>query len=180
MTATTMPASVSPSSRAAAIDTNAIASTPTRPARKSRSMEIASPATTGSVPSAQIQLCCAGAAEAPEREAEGKSRKGNEDQGTPQHAFAVDCEHGMRSKRPRVAAGTAGAAAPTQSARRAERIDLGQGRRSPPAARAQLVGLHRRQISGAAWPLRVSCTVSSFSSSMSIWLPAPGSVAGTT
>ena len=45
----------------------------------------------------------------------------------------------------------------------------------------QLVGLQRRQISGPdVCPLRVSRTVSSLRSTMSISPPAPGSLAGTT
>ena len=56
MTATTTPASVSPSSRAAIMDTNAIASTPKRMARRSRIIESRSPTTTGMVPRAQIHF----------------------------------------------------------------------------------------------------------------------------
>ena len=56
MTATTTPARFSPSASAADIETNAIASTPMRPARKSRIMETSRPTTTGAVPAAQIQF----------------------------------------------------------------------------------------------------------------------------
>ncbi|CEG09717.1 hypothetical protein BN961_03147 [Afipia felis] len=56
MTATTTPARFSPSTTAADIDTKAIASTPRRPAKKSRTMDISKPAMTGTVPAAQIQL----------------------------------------------------------------------------------------------------------------------------
>ena len=51
ISATTAPASGWPSASAALIDTSAIASTPSRPARKSRTIETASPATTGAVAS---------------------------------------------------------------------------------------------------------------------------------
>ena len=53
ISATTAPASGWPSASAALIDTSAIASTPNRPARKSLTIENASPATTGAVASVQ-------------------------------------------------------------------------------------------------------------------------------
>ena len=69
MMATTTPASVWPSASAAAIDTNATASTPILPARTSRAIEIARPATTGIVPAAHIHraspLCPVKAATSP-------------------------------------------------------------------------------------------------------------------
>ena len=54
MTAATTPANASPSAMAADIDTKAIASTPMRPARKSRIIEASRPKSTGSVPAVQI------------------------------------------------------------------------------------------------------------------------------
>ena len=56
ISATTAPASGWPSASAALIDTSAIASTPNRPARKSRTIETASPATTGAVASVQNEI----------------------------------------------------------------------------------------------------------------------------
>ena len=55
ITATTIAARCSPSTSAADIETKAIASTPTRPARKSRMIETKRPATTGAAADAQIQ-----------------------------------------------------------------------------------------------------------------------------
>ena len=56
MTATTTPARFSPSTRAAAIERKAIASTPMRPAAKSRTIEMRRPAATGMVPRAQTHF----------------------------------------------------------------------------------------------------------------------------
>ena len=56
ITATTTPARFSLRTIAADIETNAIASTPMRPAKKSRIMEMSSPTKTGAVPAAQIQF----------------------------------------------------------------------------------------------------------------------------
>jgi hypothetical protein len=49
----------------------------------------------------------------------------------------------------------------------------------PLPAPAQLTGLHRFHVSGADVP-RVSRTVSSFKSTITIFVPAPASFAGTT
>jgi hypothetical protein len=51
-----MPGRFWPSTRAAAIDTKAMESTPNRPAKKSRSIEKSKTITTGTVPAAQHQF----------------------------------------------------------------------------------------------------------------------------
>ena len=56
MMAMTIPAKFCPSTSAPDIDTSATASTPKRPARKSRIMEPSNPTTTGIVPAAQHQF----------------------------------------------------------------------------------------------------------------------------
>jgi hypothetical protein len=58
--ATTAPASDSPSRSAVAIDNRATASTPTRPERKSRTIEAASPSKTGIVASVQARWATRG------------------------------------------------------------------------------------------------------------------------
>ena len=60
ISATTAPASGSPSASAAVIDRSAMASTPKRPAKRSRTMNTASAAATGAVAIVQMRPASAG------------------------------------------------------------------------------------------------------------------------